>query len=100
MVSEESKANVKTLNWIVDPIDGTGNFGHGFPFFGISIGLWENSTPLYGCIYLPELSTLVYAVQGEGAWCNDQRLVFDNVSSVKSPYVLLASVAAPSVHGK
>ncbi|KAF9430786.1 hypothetical protein BGZ76_000714 [Entomortierella beljakovae] len=54
--------------WIVDPIDGTTNFVHGFPFVAISIGLTINQEPVVGVIYNPMLDQLFTAVKGQGAY--------------------------------
>ncbi|KAG0245075.1 hypothetical protein BGW41_004332 [Actinomortierella wolfii] len=54
--------------WIVDPIDGTCNFVHGFPYVAISIGLTINQEPVVGVIYNPILDQLFTAVKGKGAY--------------------------------
>lgn len=58
--------------WIVDPIDGTNNFVHGFPLFGISIGLQalEGAMMLVGVVYDPMRRELFVAVKGAGARLN------------------------------
>ncbi|KAF9293116.1 hypothetical protein BGZ74_011848 [Mortierella antarctica] len=54
--------------WIVDPIDGTTNFVHGFPFVAISIGLAINQEPVVGVIYNPMMNQLFTAAKGQGAY--------------------------------
>ncbi|KAG0243319.1 inositol monophosphatase [Mortierella sp. GBAus27b] len=54
--------------WIVDPIDGTTNFVHGFPFVAVSIGLAIDQEPVVGVIYNPILNQLFTAVKGRGAY--------------------------------
>lgn len=56
--------------WIVDPIDGTTNFIHGYPFVAISIGLTINKVPVVGVIYNPLLNELYSAADGQGAFLN------------------------------
>ncbi|MGW5318926.1 inositol monophosphatase family protein [Nocardia thailandica] len=56
--------------WVLDPIDGTSNFIHGLPIFGISLALFENSRPTIGVIALPALHREYYAAEGIGAFCN------------------------------
>ncbi|CAO3681245.1 unnamed protein product [Umbelopsis vinacea] len=56
--------------WIVDPIDGTTNFIHGYPFVAISIGLTINKIPVVGVIFNPLLNELYSAAQGQGAFLN------------------------------
>lgn len=58
--------------WIIDPLDGTTNFAHGFPWFAVSIGYVENNIPLDGVIYHPMLDELFCAAAGAGAWLNDR----------------------------
>ena len=60
--------------WIVDPLDGTNNFVHGFPFFGVSIGLEHQGAMVAGVIYDPLRRELFTALQGGGAFCNGRRI--------------------------
>ncbi|KAF8299260.1 myo inositol monophosphatase [Clavulina sp. PMI_390] len=55
----------------VDPIDGTTNFVHGFPFACISIGLIYKKAPTIGVIFNPFLNQLYSALSGHGTWLND-----------------------------
>jgi fructose-1,6-bisphosphatase/inositol monophosphatase family enzyme len=54
--------------WIIDPVDGTTNFVHGFPFFCVAIGLAVNKTATIGVVYNPKLRELFYASKGHGAF--------------------------------
>ncbi|KAE8728699.1 Inositol monophosphatase [Hibiscus syriacus] len=56
--------------WIVDPLDGTTNFVHGFPFVCISIGLTVGKVPTVGVVYNPIMNELFTAVLGKGAFLN------------------------------
>ncbi|MDD2468385.1 MAG: inositol monophosphatase family protein [Desulfobulbus sp.] len=56
--------------WIVDPLDGTTNFAHGFPHFAVSIALVDSGRPLVAAIYQPMLDELFCASQRGGAWLN------------------------------
>src|SRR5438309_13340 len=60
--------------WIVDPIDGTTNFVHDFPFYCISIGLEIAGELVVGVIYEPTRKEMFTASKGNGAWVNGQRL--------------------------
>ena len=62
------------LEWCVDPLDGTTNYAHGFPFFATSVGLTWRGIPLLGALAAPELDQLYWAAPGQGAWCNDAPL--------------------------
>ncbi|XP_022132376.1 inositol-phosphate phosphatase-like [Momordica charantia] len=56
--------------WIVDPIDGTTNFVHGFPFVCVSIGLTIGKVPTVGVVYNPIIEELFTGVRGQGAYLN------------------------------
>jgi myo-inositol-1(or 4)-monophosphatase len=58
--------------WIVDPLDGTTNYAHGFPFFCVSIGLEVEGQMVLGVAYAPSLDELFVAEAGRGATINDQ----------------------------
>jgi myo-inositol-1(or 4)-monophosphatase len=58
--------------WIVDPIDGTNNFVHGFPFFCVSIALAKNGEVITGVVYDPMRDELFTAEKGKGAYLNGQ----------------------------
>ncbi|KAI8852168.1 hypothetical protein BC829DRAFT_360715, partial [Chytridium lagenaria] len=60
--------------WIVDPVDGTTNFVHGFPFVAVSIALVENKEPIIGVVYNPILDELFSAAKGHGAFMNKRPL--------------------------
>lgn len=57
-----------TPTFIVDPIDGTSNFVHGFPAVCISLGLVVNQKPTVGVVYNPFLNELYAGVRGQGAY--------------------------------
>ncbi|MEJ5348815.1 MAG: inositol monophosphatase family protein [Desulfosoma sp.] len=60
--------------WIVDPLDGTTNFIHGFPMIAISIALAVRGTVVMGWVFDPLRRELFEVHQGVGAWCNDRPL--------------------------
>ncbi|MDA7985510.1 MAG: inositol monophosphatase, partial [Synechococcus sp. H1_metabat_bins_2.tsv.006] len=62
------------LQWCVDPLDGTTNYAHGFPFFACSIGLLRQGKPLLGAIAAPGLNQRYSGGLGLGAWCNEEPL--------------------------
>ena len=59
---------------VIDPIDGTTNFIHGIPMFGIVIGKIKNEEITDGIIFNPILDEFYWASKGKGAWCNNKRL--------------------------
>ncbi|MBI2354620.1 MAG: inositol monophosphatase [Deltaproteobacteria bacterium] len=60
--------------WIIDPLDGTTNYAHGFPWFCVSIGLAEEGVPVAGVIYNPISDELFTAARGGGAFLNGHRV--------------------------
>ncbi|MEI0446865.1 inositol monophosphatase family protein [Brachyspira intermedia] len=70
---EESKDNTsKKFTWIVDPIDGTSNFIHGYPFYCVSIGLAYKGIPILGVVYAPLTDTVYKAHIKSKAYKNDK----------------------------
>lgn len=62
------------LNWIIDPIDGTGNFASGNPPFGIMVALADNGTTLAGWILDPLTGRLCHAMLGGGSHVDGQQV--------------------------
>ncbi|TES92855.1 MAG: inositol monophosphatase [Candidatus Cloacimonadota bacterium] len=60
--------------WIIDPLDGTTNYIHSFPFFAISIALEEKGNIVLGLVYDPLRKELFFAEKGEGAFLNDKKI--------------------------
>jgi len=60
--------------WIIDPLDGTTNFIHGFPVYCVSIALTHRGVVQQAVVYDPTRNDLFYATKGRGAYLNDKRL--------------------------
>lgn len=60
--------------WIIDPLDGTTNYAHGFPVFSVSIALESRGEVRIGVVYDPMRDELFHAVAGEGAFLNGRRI--------------------------
>ena len=71
------------LQWMVDPLDGTTNFAHSYPFFATSIGLCWNGQPLLGAIAVPYLRQLYHCCPGMGAFCNDEAIAVSECHDLK-----------------
>ena len=71
---QEQNAAVETdrPRWVVDPLDGTGNYVHGFPYYAVSIGLEVAGRQVVGAIFDPTRDEMFSAVDGQGAWLNRQ----------------------------
>ncbi|MFM1884615.1 MAG: hypothetical protein RL168_799 [Bacteroidota bacterium] len=61
-------------NWIIDPLDGTTNFIHSLPPYAISVALMEGDALRWACIFELGQGHVFTASQGEGAFCEGQRL--------------------------
>jgi myo-inositol-1(or 4)-monophosphatase len=87
IISEESGRKVnsnKDKFWIIDPIDGTTNFLHGVPHFGISIALKSKNEIISGVIYDPIKDEMFYAEKNNGAYCNNQRIKVSNKKKLEN----------------
>ncbi|MEQ1800630.1 MAG: inositol monophosphatase family protein [Gammaproteobacteria bacterium] len=74
-LAEESGASGEhEFTWIVDPLDGTTNFVHGFPTFSVSIALRRNDTLEVGVVYDPCRQELFTAMRGRGAQLDGKRI--------------------------
>jgi myo-inositol-1(or 4)-monophosphatase len=85
ILSEESPAisGEGKLRWIIDPLDGTTNYAHGYPVFCVSIALENEGTIVLGVIYDPMREEMFVAERGKGAYLNDKKLAVsrtDNIS--------------------
>lgn len=68
--------------WVIDPLDGTTNYTHGFPVFCVSIGVEFNGEIVIGVIYDPNFDDLFTAEKGKGAFLNGEKLTVTKVSSL------------------
>ena len=78
-LAEESGASKNAhdeteFTWIIDPLDGTTNFMHGFPQYSISIALAQRGVVQQAVIYDPVRNDLFTATKGAGAYLNDKRI--------------------------
>ncbi|HTJ96029.1 MAG TPA: inositol monophosphatase family protein [Rhodocyclaceae bacterium] len=74
----EGVAGESEFEWIIDPLDGTTNFIHGFPQYAVSIGLAQNGVMTQGVVYDPNRNELFTASKGGGAFLNDKRIRVSN----------------------
>ncbi|HXZ53719.1 MAG TPA: inositol monophosphatase family protein [Burkholderiales bacterium] len=78
ILAEESGAGAGTAKseyrWIIDPLDGTTNFIHGFPQYCVSIGVEHRGALAHAVVYDPGKNELFTASKGRGAFLNDRRL--------------------------
>ena len=76
ILTEESKGHEtpSDYKWIIDPLDGTTNYAHGYPFVCVSIALEVNGDVVLGVVYDPLRDELFTAEKGNGAYLNGNRI--------------------------
>ncbi|MDR1727759.1 MAG: inositol monophosphatase [Acidobacteriota bacterium] len=76
VLAEEGHGNAAggAIRWIVDPLDGTTNYAHGYPWFAVSIAVEVDGEVEWGAVYHPVGDELFTARRGAGAWCNQAPL--------------------------
>lgn len=84
VIAEESFQHSGSSNrtWIIDPLDGTTNYVHNHPFYGISVGLRTGDEITFGMTYFPEADDLYWARKEDGAYKNGNSI---NVSETEGP---------------
>ena len=100
VVSEEkgSYSGTTAYTWLIDPLDGTTNYAHGFPWFGVSIALSVNGETVIGVVYHPMMDQLFQAEKGGGAYLNGESISVSNTQALGAS--LLATGFAYSIHEK
>jgi myo-inositol-1(or 4)-monophosphatase len=86
VIISEEKENSFLLpgnRWIIDPLDGTTNYAHGYPFFCTSVAYETNGEVSVGVVYSPIFDELFYAVKGEGAFLNGEPVRVSTVGTMK-----------------
>ena len=68
--AEGPEGEVSPYGWVIDPLDGTTNYAHGYPHFAVSIALERSGTILLGVVYDPMRDELFVAERGQGASVN------------------------------
>ena len=94
VVGEELAPELMTdgLVWIVDPLDGTTNFLHGYPSYAVSVGVSLDGKLIAGVVLDVPRDMTYWAADGRGAWLGDQRL---QVSTIENPEFALIGTGFP-----
>jgi len=91
MLSEESFSSYNNMPdspvWIIDPLDGTTNFAHNFPWFSVSIAFFDKGESQAGVIYCPIQNELFCSTLTGGAWLNDRRIKVSEVDILQKALV-------------
>ncbi len=90
ILSEEVGGHIEgssDARWIVDPLDGTTNFVHGFPLVCVSIALEVAGELVLGVVHNPFMNELFSACKGEGAFCNGQPIRVSTVGVLQDSLI-------------
>jgi len=89
ILSEESKPKkgASEYKWIIDPLDGTTNFIHSFPFFSVSIALEKNGKIVLGVVYDPMREELFFAEEKKGASLNGQKISVSRIKKLSEGFL-------------
>jgi len=92
ILAEESGASAGSEpgegKWIIDPLDGTTNFAHQYPFFCVSIAFERRGEILCGAVYDPWRDEMFSAARGMGSFLNGQRLQPSEINSLRSALIM------------
>jgi myo-inositol-1(or 4)-monophosphatase len=83
-------AAIEQFTWIVDPLDGTTNYVHGYPQYSVSVALARGNQLLVGAIYDPVNEQCFVAASGRGATCNGVPMHTSNVVAVEEALVAVS----------
>jgi myo-inositol-1(or 4)-monophosphatase len=94
-VGEEQPADVlasdpEQMTWVVDPLDGTTNYVHGYPQYCVSVALARGNQIMCGVVYDPVNEQCFAAGSGRGAWCNGVSIKVSRVAVVEDALVAVS----------
>jgi len=82
VAEEETKLNnASGYTWIIDPLDGTTNYAHGYPCFAVSIALRHEDDVILGVVYDPMRDELFAAQKGRGVYLNGKPIKVSQVGT-------------------
>jgi len=88
ILTEES-GHIKGENnllWIVDSLDGSGNFANQNPLFSVLIAFLENNEPVLSVVYAPVINEFYFAEKGSGSFLNSKKINVSKISKLESSY--------------
>jgi len=99
ILAEESGAlpGKQKRRWLIDPLDGTTNYAHSYPFFCVSIGLEEDGEMVLGVVYDPVRDEMFYATKRGGAYLNDDPIHVSKIDTLTNS--LLTTGFPPDTKG-
>lgn len=97
VLGEETGGRVTDTCWIVDPLDGTTNFVHGFPFFSVSVALRVDGVIAAGAVHAPLAERTWTASRGGGAFVDGRRLAVSAVERLDHALVCTGFSTDPAI---
>lgn len=85
LTRQEGKSDYR---WVIDPLDGTSNYVHGFPYYCVSIGLEYQNELVLGVVYDPTRDEMFSAFQGQGAKLNGEMIKPSQIPSLDQAMVV------------
>ncbi|GAG39520.1 unnamed protein product, partial [marine sediment metagenome] len=91
------KSKKSPYRWLIDPLDGTNNYAHGYPCFCVSIALEKNKEIILGVVYNPVLNELFFTKAGKGSFRNGEQIFTSQTKKINQS---LLSTGFPYSRGK
>lgn len=79
----QQTGDASEYRWVIDPLDGTSNYVHGYPAYAVSIGLEHNGELVAGVIFDPNREELFAAAKGHGATLNGRPIAVSDAAELK-----------------
>ncbi|WP_339793602.1 inositol monophosphatase family protein [uncultured Imperialibacter sp.] len=72
----------QSLQWVIDPLDGTTNFVHGLPIYSVSLALVRDKQAILGVVYEVNRDECFHAIKGKGAFCNGKPIRVSSATQI------------------
>jgi myo-inositol-1(or 4)-monophosphatase len=87
VTDQQEIAKGREYLWLVDPLDGTVNYAHGYPVWGVSLALAEQGKVIVGVVYDPLRDEIFWAERGRGAWLGTARICVSETENLHAALV-------------
>jgi len=87
ILAEESLRQEGEYQWIIDPLDGTTNYIHGYPMFAVSIALRHKGEVIMGVVFDPLRDEIFTAIKGDGAYMNGRRIRVSGIVDISNSLI-------------
>ena len=101
-IGEETGVSSKKMDmtWIIDPIDGTNNYIHDYPFFCTSIGVMIKGEMTHGAVYDPLREEFFYAQKDHGAFMNEKRIKVSEIRKLSDSLLCTGFITSKVSYAK